>query len=79
VEINPRDAQQHGIAPGSSVRVASRRGELTARAHVTPTVSPGQIFIPMHYAETNRLTLAAFDPYSRQPSYKACAVRVEAV
>jgi hypothetical protein len=24
----------------------------------------------------NRVTLAVFDPYSRQPSYKACAVRV---
>ena len=29
----------------------------------------------MHYAETNRLTLA-FDSYSRQPAYKHCAVRV---
>ncbi len=79
VEINPRDAQQLGIAPNSAVRVASRRGELTATAHVTPTVAPGQIFIPMHYAETNRLTFAAFDPHSRQPSYKACAVKVVAV
>ena len=28
----------------------------------------------MHYEEVNRLTHPAFDPYSRQPSYKACAV-----
>ena len=28
----------------------------------------------MHDEATNRLTFAAFDPYSRQPSYKACAV-----
>jgi assimilatory nitrate reductase catalytic subunit len=27
--------------------------------------------------ETNRLTDAVFDPYSKQPSYKACAVRIE--
>ena len=60
-------------------RVRSRRGELTAAVFVTATVQPGQMFIPMHYAVTNRLTLAAFDPYSRQPAYKACAVRVEAV
>ena len=33
----------------------------------------------MHYAETNGLTLPAFDPYSRQPAYKACAVRIERV
>lgn len=37
----------------------------------------GQVFLPMHYGDTNRLTLAVFDPQSRQPSYKACAVRVE--
>jgi assimilatory nitrate reductase catalytic subunit len=30
----------------------------------------------MHYEDTNRLTLAIFDPYSRQPAYKHCAVRV---
>ena len=40
-------------------------------------MSRGQVFIPMHFADTNKLTLASFDPYSRQPSYKACAVKVE--
>ena len=30
----------------------------------------------MHYADTNRLTFAGFDPHSRQPAYKDCAVRV---
>jgi assimilatory nitrate reductase catalytic subunit len=61
------------------VRVSSRRGALVATAFVTPTVQPGHVFIPMHYATTNRLTLAVFDPYSRQPAYKACAVRLEPV
>jgi assimilatory nitrate reductase catalytic subunit len=31
----------------------------------------------MHDARTNRLTHPAFDPQSRQPSYKAAAVRIE--
>jgi anaerobic selenocysteine-containing dehydrogenase len=30
----------------------------------------------MHYETTNQLTDAVFDPYSHQPAYKACAVRV---
>jgi assimilatory nitrate reductase catalytic subunit len=30
----------------------------------------------MHYATTNLLTHSSVDPYSRQPSYKACAVAV---
>ena len=35
--------------------------------------------MPMHYVETNALTFAAFDPYSRQPSYKACAISISAL
>ncbi len=76
VEINPADAKRLKIEPGHWAVVESRRGRLRARAFVTPTVQRGQIFLPMHDEATNRLTDAVFDPYSRQPSYKACAVRV---
>ncbi len=75
-EINPRDAARLGIRPQQTIEVRSRRGKLSARAFVTGTVQPGHVFIPMHYVETNRLTFPSFDPYSRQPSYKACAVTV---
>ncbi len=76
VEINPADARRLGIQPEQRVVVESQRGSLVARAFVTYTVQPGQVFLPMHYEETNRLTLAHFDPHSRQPSYKNCAVAV---
>ncbi len=76
VEIHVDDARRLGVAPHASVRIASRRGELIAKAAVTSTVQPGQIFLPMHYREVNRLTFPAFDTYSRQPSYKACAVSI---
>jgi assimilatory nitrate reductase catalytic subunit len=33
----------------------------------------------MHDAATNRLTDAVFDRYSKQPAYKACAVRVRGI
>ena len=49
---------------------------MRARAFVTATVAPGQVFVPMHFARTNQLTDAVFDPYSRQPSYKWAAVEV---
>jgi assimilatory nitrate reductase catalytic subunit len=49
---------------------------MRARAHPTYVVQPGHLFIPMHYVDTNLLTLAIFDPHSRQPAYKHCAVRV---
>lgn len=77
VEINPHDATAHHLSSGDLVVVASQRGAVQGRAMVTPAVQPGQLFIPMHYEATNRLTHPSFDPYSHQPSYKACAVRIE--
>jgi anaerobic selenocysteine-containing dehydrogenase len=77
VEISPKDAADLGIRANAWVTVRSQRGQVKARAFVSHVVQPGQVFMPMHYATTNLLTFAAFDPYSRQPSYKACAVRVE--
>jgi anaerobic selenocysteine-containing dehydrogenase len=76
VEISPTDAAAIGVAPDEMVVVSSRRGEMEARAFVTPTVAQGQVFVPMHYAGTNRLTRPTFDPYSRQPSFKSGAVAV---
>ena len=66
----------HTTETAQKVRVASRRGQLIATAFITHTVQTGQVFIPMHYASLNQLTLSAFDPYSRHPAYKACAVSV---
>ena len=77
VEMHPGDADRMGITNGSAVRLRSRRGTADAVAMVVPTVSPGQMFMPMHYEATNRLTLSHFDPHSRQPSYKDCAVHLE--
>ena len=79
VEVNPADARGRGIVTGDTVRVESRRGRISATAFVTRSVQPGHVFVPMHYEETNRLTDAVFDPYSKQPSYKACAVDVRSV
>ncbi len=76
VELNPRDAEGLRIAPNSVVIIASRRAEMEATAFVTETIQAGQIFLPMHYSAVNQLTFPSFDPHSRQPSYKACAVKV---
>jgi assimilatory nitrate reductase catalytic subunit len=76
VEVSPVDASKLELRPNEWVQVESRRGKYRARVHVTHVVRPGHVFVPMHYPEANRLTLAAFDPYSRQPAYKHCAVRL---
>ncbi len=79
VEVSPLDAKKLGLGPNEWVCVRSARGAVVVKAFVTHVVQPGHVFMPMHYASTNQLTFAAFDPYSRQPAYKGCAVRLERV
>ena len=77
LQISPADAEQLGIAQGDAVTVESRRGKATAVVTLTGEVKPGQVFLPMHYFETNLLTYPVFDPHSFQPGYKYAAVRIE--
>ncbi|MDB6065719.1 MAG: narB2 [Pedosphaera sp.] len=77
VEINLQDAARLGIFAGAKVAIFSRRARVQCAAFLTETVKTGQVFVPMHYEIANQLTRAEFDPHSRQPSYKHCAVRVE--
>jgi assimilatory nitrate reductase catalytic subunit len=82
LEIHPTDAGQLGVHSGDLVRVTSSRGAVDRlRARVTSIVRPGEVFIPFHWDErcANRLTTDECDPISREPNYKQCAVRVEAV
>ncbi|AOS46175.1 Nitrate reductase [Lacunisphaera limnophila] len=79
IEIHPTDATALGLSTGQTVAIRSRRGETTALAVVTPIVQPRQVFMPMHFPEVNRLTFPAYDPHSRQPAYKACAVSLASV
>jgi assimilatory nitrate reductase catalytic subunit len=76
LEISSVDAEGLGIRSEQLVTVSSRRGSVSARVFVTNSVKPGEVFMPMHYQTINLLTLAAFDPHSHQPAYKACAVRI---
>ncbi|HEY4410049.1 MAG TPA: molybdopterin dinucleotide binding domain-containing protein, partial [Acidimicrobiia bacterium] len=80
IEINPSDAERLKVRSGDLVRVLSRRGEIERLVvRVTAIVRAGEVFIPFHYDEAcaNRLTDDEFDPISREPNYKQCAVRVE--
>ncbi len=77
VEIHPEDGIELGLETGNHAVVRSRRGKMIVNVYIAPTVQRGQIFIPMHYPEVNQLTHSSFDPHSRQPNYKACAVALE--
>jgi assimilatory nitrate reductase catalytic subunit len=79
LEMNPRDAQALCLKPHDRVDVASRRGQVSnVELRVTEIVAPGQVFMPFHFVENNanQLTQSAFDPISREPNYKQCAVAV---
>jgi formate dehydrogenase alpha subunit len=81
VEINPKDAHKARVNNGGMIKVASRRGEIVAKAEVTDRVEPGLIFGTFHFPESaaNFLTNPALDPQAKIPEYKVCAVKVESV
>jgi anaerobic selenocysteine-containing dehydrogenase len=68
------------LNPHDRVSVISRRSKVNnIELRITGIVAPGQVFMPFHFSETNSnlVTLGAFDPISREPNFKQCAVRVE--
>ncbi len=77
LEMHPEDAQAKGLCAGQTVRVSSRRGSLEASLSISAAVGKGRVFLPMHDARVNALTFPSYDPHSRQPSFKHCAVAVE--
>lgn len=80
LEMNTRDAQALKLKPHDRVDVISRRGRVkNLELRITEIVAPGQVFMPFHFVETNanQVTQSAFDPISREPNYKQCAVRVQ--
>jgi predicted molibdopterin-dependent oxidoreductase YjgC len=82
VAINPEDGDKYGLEDGQWIRVSSRRGQLTGRALFTDRMRAGEIFVPfvkLSESAANFLTNAVYDPESKIPEYKVCAVRVEAL
>jgi len=86
VEVNPVDAELHGIADGDQVEVASRRGRVVVPAVVTDRVQQGGLFAPFHwndehgeYVTVNAVTNDAVDPSSAQPEFKYAAVSLRRV
>ena len=79
LEMNPQDARRLKLRPHDRVSVLSARSRVDGvELRVTGIVAPGQVFMPFHYVETNsnRVTQSAYDPISREPNFKQCAVSV---
>jgi nitrate reductase NapA len=80
VFMHPDDAQARGIQRGMKIKVASRRGEITAQVETKGRnkVPRGLIFVPFFDEGrlVNKLTLDATCPISKETDFKKCAVKV---
>lgn len=87
-EVATSDAGRLGIAEGDWVRVETPRGFVEVRARITE-IRAGTVFLPFHYGywdegsatggrprAANELTIVAWDPVSKQPTYKTAKARV---
>ncbi len=83
IYMHPEDAKKRGLRRGMVAKVESRRGELTAQVETRGRNRPplGLIYMPWFDARrlTNKLTLDATCPISKETDFKKCAVKVSVV
>ncbi|MCI0440046.1 MAG: formate dehydrogenase subunit alpha, partial [Chloroflexi bacterium] len=82
IAMSAEDGAKYDVADGEWIRLVSRRGELEGRAMYTEKMRAGEVFVPFTKLQdhaANFLTNAVFDPNSRIPEYKVCAVRIEKI
>jgi assimilatory nitrate reductase catalytic subunit len=73
--INDQLAKSLGIAEHDMVEIASVNGEkANFETRLTDTLQANEIYGPIHYIETNKLTPSVYDPISKEPSYKTTPV-----
>ncbi len=79
ISINSRELARLGLQAGAGVRMASRRGSVSAALRLDEGTPDGTVFMPFAYAEAaaNLLTNPALDPFGKIPEFKYCAVRLE--
>ena len=78
--VHPLDLEELGVAPGGTLTIASRRGEISLYARADDGTPRGAVFVPFCYYEAaaNMLTNPALDPFGKIPEFKYCAVKVTA-
>ncbi|WP_256416548.1 assimilatory nitrate reductase NasA [Halorubrum laminariae] len=77
--VHPETIAEHLSAfdRGKTV-IQSRRATVTVAVAPNDGVPPGVIWLPIHNAAANELTLSAVDPDSAEPNLKQCAVALHA-
>ena len=84
VEVHPADAEKHCLHDGGLAEVSSSLAKVICRVKVSIAQQKGSVFIPIHWndqfssrAVVDDLIVAAVDPYSGQPEYKATPVNIK--
>ena len=78
--VHPLDLEALGIPAGTTLTIASRRGEISLYARADDGMPRGAVFVPFCYYEAaaNKLTNPVLDPFGKIPEFKYCAVKVTA-
>ena len=80
IYMNKKDAKKRRLRDGQVAKIATRRGEISARVETRGRNRPpeGLVFVPWFDAGrlVNKLTLDATDPLSKETDYKKCACKV---
>ncbi|MEX0350610.1 MAG: nitrate reductase catalytic subunit NapA [Paracoccaceae bacterium] len=81
VYMHPEDASDRGLRRGQEIVLSTRRGNVTSRVETRGRnkVPRGLVFMPWfdEHQLTNKLTLDATCPLSKETDYKKCACKVE--
>ncbi|MCW8835552.1 MAG: nitrate reductase catalytic subunit NapA [Rhodospirillales bacterium] len=80
VYMHPDDAEARGLKRGDAIKISTRRGEVLTRVETRGRNKPpvGLVFMPWFDESqlTNKLTLDATDPLSKETDFKKCACKV---
>jgi predicted molibdopterin-dependent oxidoreductase YjgC len=81
VQIHPDDAFSLGVKDNDIVEISSRRGRVNVAVELTDRVPEGVVFMTYHFSQSpaNVLTNSAYDPTSKVPEFKFCAVKLAKV
>ncbi len=79
LEVHPDDLRRLGLSDGDTVRMTSRRGDVTVRVLATTRSRPGTVFCSFAFSNVpvNRLTGSGYDPVTDTAELKVCPVRIE--
>ena len=81
--IHPTSANEYQLEEGSLAQVSNDKGEAIARVSTSEEIARGQIFMPIHWSDTNsqsskpcRVIGGDVDPISGQPAFKSASVNL---